>query len=91
MTYLFGFFFFSKVIKEAGSDNGFVVGLGWWSGIKGKRNKQGRKTKIERDKKKDQRRRGVLYEESFFFFFLRNQGRREVWYEEREKKGKVSN
>ena len=82
------FFFFSQAIKEAQSSNGFVVGLGWWFGIKGKRNKQGRKTKIERDKKKDQRRRGVLYEESFFF---RNQGRREVWYEEREKKGKVSN
>ena len=90
MTYLFGFFFFSKVIKEAGSDNGFVVGLGWWSGIKGKRNKQGRKTKIERDKKKDQRRRGVLYEERIFFFFKKPREKRSLVRRER-KKGKVSN
>ena len=90
MTYLFGFFFFSKVIKEAGSSDGFVVGLGWWSGIKGKRNKQGRKTKIERDKKKDQRRRGVLYEERFFFFFKKKpREKRSLVRRERKKRESV--
>ena len=90
MTYLFGFFFFSKVIKEAGSGNGFVVGLGWWSGIKGKRNKQGRKIKIEREKKKDQRRRGVLYEERiFFFFFKKPREKRSLVRRERKKRESV--
>ena len=91
MTYLFGFFFFSKVIKEVGSDNGFVVGLGWWSGIKGKRNKQGRKTKIERDKKKDQRRRGVLYEERNYYFFLETKGEEKSGTKRERKKGKETN
>ena len=81
------FFFFSQAIKEARSSNGFVVGLGWWFGIKGKRNKQGRKKK----KKRDQRRRGVLYEERNYYFFLETKGEEKSGTKRERKKGKETN